>query len=227
MKEQERGGDCLYVRKRGELLKLPIYEIDYIESNAHKLLVHIGDTVYEYNDKMDSVEELLKDSGFIRCHQSYLVNTDRVSVIRTDKLVVSGNEIKISRRYRDIVKQQFNGRLEEWKSRVSGDEMNILGGLLCVNGPYTGKRYSLVPGQEIVVGRDGEQCDIVINLPKISRRHFLITWLKNEECFEITDFSTNGIYINGDIRLEKNNRYEISAGDTIDLGDGVTRFKLI
>ena len=222
--------DYLFVKKRGEIIRIPIYDIVYIESSAHKLLVHIDNDVYEYNDKMDNIEELLRKNGFIRCHQSYLVNSEKITVIRSDKLIVSGKEIRISRKYKDRVKQQISGREEknnESKVYVSSVESHHAGSILCINGPYTGKQFILVPEQEIFIGRDGESCDIVINLPKISRKHMSVIYHKDNGCFELTDLSTNGTYVNNDIRLEKNVHYEVSSGEIVSFGDGITKFKLI
>lgn len=68
--------------------------------NGEELLV--SRSIYEY-------EELLKDYGFIRCHQSHLVNTRFVkSWLRKegDQLVLqNGNSIPVSRNKKETVKE--------------------------------------------------------------------------------------------------------------------------
>lgn len=220
----------LFVVKRSETLRIPVRDILYIESSAHKLHLHTRDSVYEYNDKMNHVAELLEPEGFIRCHQSYLVQIAAVTSVRSDKLFVSEHEIQISRKYKDSVRMTFAGtKAAAVKEKVYLSEQDNpkAGSLLCVNGPYTGKLYGLVPEQEVLIGRDGEACDIVVNLPKVSRRHLKIIYHKKQGFYEITDLSTNGTYINGEIQLEKNVRYEVEPGETVELGSGVTTFKLL
>ena len=221
--------DYLFVKKRGVTLRIPIHEIRYIESGAHKLYVHVNDDTYDYNDKMENVAELLKERGFIRCHQSYLVNKSYVSGIRYDKLKIGDKEVRISRKYKDNVKSNFSGEdnSSSGKIYIAGKDNNNRGCILCISGPYTGKRFELVPEQKITIGRDGNVCEIVINIPKVSRQHLNIIYHKATDCYEVTDMSTNGTYINNDIRLEKNERYEVEAGETIGLGDGMTEFKLL
>lgn len=219
----------LYIMKRGEAIRIPVKEILYIESCERKLNVYTVNTVYEYNDKLAHVMELLEPEGFIRCHQSFLVRLSAVSVIRRNKLIVGEKEIQISRKYRsEVMKLLAPNELPETgeKAFLYGQEEVGFGKLLCINGPYSGKLVKLVPEQEILIGRDGENCDIVFNLPRISRQHLRLIFHKEKRCYEITDLSTNGTYMNGDIRLERNIRYEINMGETLWLGDGITVLKL-
>ena len=61
----------------------------------------ISKPIYEY-------EELLKDYGFIRCHQTHLVNLSAIkSWLKTDNgilLLQNGEQIPVSRQKRDMVK---------------------------------------------------------------------------------------------------------------------------
>ncbi|MBR1866801.1 MAG: LytTR family transcriptional regulator DNA-binding domain-containing protein [Lachnospiraceae bacterium] len=218
------------VVKRGKTLRIPVSEITYIESGAHKLYIHTGDEVYEYNDKMDHVAELLEPKGFLRCHQSYLVKLSEVSIVQSDKLTVAGKEVRISRKYKDKAKKILVGRDEPdngKKAYLSEENEQSMGRLLCIGGLYAGKQFDLIPEQEVIIGRDGTLADIVINLPRVSRRHLRIIYHKDKDCYEITDFSTNGTYINGEIRLEQNVRYEVEMGETVQLAGDVTTFKLM
>lgn len=219
----------LCIIKRGQTLRVPVNDILYIDSRDRKLFVYTTDSVYEYNDKMDNVFELLEPEGFIRCHQSFLVRLSAVSVVRRDKLVVGEKEIPISRKYkeevRDILTKNATSESGERAYLSECDDIHF-GKLLCIDGPYSGKLFKLVPEQEITIGRDGLVCDIVINLPRISRQHLRVVFHKNKASYEITDISANGTYIDGEIRLEKGVRYEIEAGETVLLGDGTTTFKL-
>lgn len=71
-------------------------------NNGEKLMV--SKPIYEY-------EELLGDYGFIRCHQSHLVNKKYVkSWIREDGsylLLEDGSQVPVSRQKKDTIKQEL------------------------------------------------------------------------------------------------------------------------
>lgn len=64
----------------------------------------VSKPIFEY-------EELLKDYGFIRCHQSHLVNISRVSSFLKEDggylLLNNGNKIPVSRSKKDIVLKEL------------------------------------------------------------------------------------------------------------------------
>lgn len=217
------------ITKRRETLRIPVNEILYIDSRDRKLFIYTPETVYEYNDKMDNMVTLLETEGFIRCHQSFLVKLSAVSVIRRDKLVVGDKELPVSRKYKDEVRNMLlrsTGSDNGEKAFLAERDDIHFGNLLCIEGPYSGKLFKLVPEQEILIGRDGDVCDIVFNLPRISREHLRIIFHEKRGCYEVMDQSTNGCFVNGEIRLEKNVRYEIQTGECLKLGDGITVLKL-
>lgn len=220
----------LCIVKRGETVRIPLSEIIYVESSAHKLLVHTIEHTYEYNDKMNNLAKMLENRGFIRCHQSYLVRTAAVSSVRSDKLTVNGTDIQISRKYKDDVRKILsvdNTSGSNEKAYLTETDNANAGSLICINGPYTGKIFGLVPEQNIMIGRDGDSCDIVINLPRVSRNHFCIIYHEKQKLYEVKDLSTNGTYVNAGVKLQKNVRYEVEPGETIEIGDGTCRFKLL
>lgn len=51
-----------------------IQDIIYVENEKHRQLFHIGDIVYSMYSKLDEIEKGLEEYGFIRIHQSFLVN---------------------------------------------------------------------------------------------------------------------------------------------------------
>ncbi|MBR1692239.1 MAG: LytTR family transcriptional regulator DNA-binding domain-containing protein [Lachnospiraceae bacterium] len=220
----------LCIIKRGETIRIRVNDILYVESRERKLHIHTASAVYEYNDKISHVRELLETEGFIRCHQSFLVRQAAVTVIRRDRLVVGEREIQISRKYKEEVMRLLAPNESSdtgEKAFLSEPEDDNFGNLLCISGPYAGKLVKLVPEQEILIGRDGDICDIVFNLPRISRQHLRLIFHNYKRCYEVMDLSTNGTYMNGEIRLERNVRYEIEMGQTLYLGDGITVLKLV
>ena len=55
--------------------------------------------------KMCDLEERLKDIGFLRCHQSYLVNSRKILELNGADLVLIGKErVPVSKKYRGKLK---------------------------------------------------------------------------------------------------------------------------
>ena len=74
--------DIIKIRRKKEnyiLLndnKVKIKNIVYVESDLHKIKVHLSNTndVIQLNGKLDEFERRINMYGFIRIHKSYLVN---------------------------------------------------------------------------------------------------------------------------------------------------------
>lgn len=84
--------------------EIDIHEVMYIESNGHKLLFkRDGDTLSMY-EKINHVEKKLLDFGFIRTHQSYLVNVEYIEKIANYTIYLTdGREIPVTKpRYAEV-----------------------------------------------------------------------------------------------------------------------------
>ncbi len=84
-------------------------------------------------------------------------------------------------------------------------------GLLGIAGMYQGAKFTMKPGDEFVIGRDGTLSNIIIstNGDKVSRRHCTVTFNSATCRYEVTDFSSNGTYY-GNERLLKGQATQIA-----------------
>lgn len=101
-------------------------------------------------------------------------------------------------------------------------------GLLGISGMYQGAKFTMKPGDEFVIGRDGTLANVIIstNGDKVSRRHCTVTFNPATCRYEVTDFSSNGTY-HGNERLLKGQATPIARGTTIVIGDKMNQFKLM
>lgn len=86
----------------GEIIRVPFSDIQYLESHGKKVSLHFykDKHQYEFASKLEDVLALFP-STFLRCHQSYAVNTDFIKSfhIKTQTFVlISGAIVPISRR---------------------------------------------------------------------------------------------------------------------------------
>lgn len=108
MDELEMTSECLNVNIQGNIQRVPLSEIYYIESDRRKILLHTQKQVIEFYEKMESMESLLRDKGFVRCHQSYMVQKRYVTAFGRSGIQLQNTQVPVSRRYYDELKQIFS-----------------------------------------------------------------------------------------------------------------------
>lgn len=84
---------------------IPWDSIYYLESQSHKVVIHMKDGNLEYYAKMGDLEEELQGQ-FFRIHKGYLVNLDYIDEYnKTEVVLVNGDRLLISKyKYADFVK---------------------------------------------------------------------------------------------------------------------------
>ncbi len=89
-------------------------DIIYVETNRHKNLFVTENGVYNLYKKLDEIEEQLYPFGFIRAHQSFLVNMRYVERIRSYVLYLkNGMEISVPKSRYSYVKERIMIFLKE------------------------------------------------------------------------------------------------------------------
>lgn len=94
-----RDSHAIFLRRAGELLRLPVSRIYYIEVYSHNLCYHTmdGQIVPSGGQTMNQVEREMKQYGFVRCHNCYLVNLRYVDGLGSAMLRVAGDTLPMSR----------------------------------------------------------------------------------------------------------------------------------
>lgn len=114
MKEEE--SVCEFEFQNGKK-SIPTDAILYVESRLHKVTFFIKeDRVKEYSryDRLDAVEKELRQYGFYRVHQSFLVNMKYVRGVERYKVsLANGTEVSISKKYYKDVEKEYIRRQGE------------------------------------------------------------------------------------------------------------------
>lgn len=91
--------DYVLLKIKGGVHKIPVDKIAYIEVIGRDIIVHTAEgDIYTTKNSMDNIEKSLKQYNFFRCHKSYLINIDYVQTIQKTTAIVNGEEVPISRR---------------------------------------------------------------------------------------------------------------------------------
>lgn len=205
----------LVIRFRRSTKRIPVHTILYIESSLRMVIIHSTFGCFQCYQKLNAIAEILGDSGFIRCHQSYLISIDKITAYTNMHVFIQEIKLPISNRYQKTFQKQI---IEVFQKNY--------GSLICTQGIYLGSHIRIYPEKEILIGRDGTQADLVINLPLVSRNHCSILYRHTEMLYEVTDYSSNGTFIDNGRRLLPHETYILPAGCTLCFGDKGTVFQL-
>lgn len=108
-KKEENARMKFFFQYKGTRFSLEYNQIYYIESLGRKLCICTNKEVYYCYKKLDDVEEEFPKQ-FIRCHQSYLVNMNKIRKLDKKHILLLDNnqEIPISKiRYKATQEQFF------------------------------------------------------------------------------------------------------------------------
>ena len=115
-REQQRYFSFKY---EGEFKRIPYSDISYFESSAKKVtLVQYHSSVkYQFTAKLEDIQAQTP-SSFLRCHQSFLVNMDRIRFFDVkNKVIIAmpNEEVLVSRRLFSEAKQIYEAYIAQTK----------------------------------------------------------------------------------------------------------------
>ena len=99
----------IFVKWNGIESFVNIVEVEYIENNNRKLMIHCNDNIVHLSvGKMADIYNKLIEYDFIRVHNSFIVNMESIIKIHANIIQLkSGSSIIISKQYIHDVKEKF------------------------------------------------------------------------------------------------------------------------
>lgn len=98
----------LHFRYRSQLRTIKLNQISYISSSLHTVNFHLTDgTVANCRGKLNDFDDQLKNTSFLRCHQSFYVNMELVTGMKTDSFILENGIVPISRSYSKEVQKKY------------------------------------------------------------------------------------------------------------------------
>jgi two-component system LytT family response regulator len=104
----------LVIKCDGEVLFLPVAEIDWIEAASYYACLHVGAKTHLLRRSIADLERDLGPDNFCRIHRSVIVNLEHVAALalRSDgeyEVVLKSNfRLRLSRRFRKSLLQRFD-----------------------------------------------------------------------------------------------------------------------
>ena len=88
--------------------KIKADDIIYIETSKHKNVFYTAGQTYSIYKKMDELEEELAGMGFVRIHQSFLINMRYIGKLSSYVMILTtGKEISVPKSRYPEVKRQY------------------------------------------------------------------------------------------------------------------------
>lgn len=107
--------ETMKIQNGGELITIALADISYMESQHHTVIIHTPEKEYRCYNSLTALEEELGSKGFLRIHNSYLVNMIHLSKYSSTEAVLSdGTSLRVSARSYAVQKQKYL----LWKGRL-------------------------------------------------------------------------------------------------------------
>jgi two-component system LytT family response regulator len=111
--KNDKGSDRILVRDRDRIRLVRAHDVDWVESEANYVRLHVGAASYLIRGNLGKLEEKLAAFGFVRVHRRFLVNVDRVTEVQPwfggDAILVLSNnaKVRLSRTFREPFERRF------------------------------------------------------------------------------------------------------------------------
>jgi two-component system LytT family response regulator len=107
------GSDRIIVRDRDRTRLVRARDVDWVESEANYVRLHVGTASYLIRGNLGKLEEKLAGFGFVRVHRRFLVNVERVTEVQPwfggDAILILANntKVRLSRTFKEPFERRF------------------------------------------------------------------------------------------------------------------------
>lgn len=100
----------LHIKADRKIHKVGASEIIYIESLDDYVKVHLKDKILVTRETISMLEEKIPNSGFVRIHRSFIVNTKWINTISSDGIELNGKMLPFGRAFKKSALNQLFGK---------------------------------------------------------------------------------------------------------------------
>lgn len=83
----------LVLHANDEMIRLPIGEITYVETDRGRILIHHRGQITSCRSTMQSIESTLIPHHFFRCHKAYIVSLREIQTVRLTDIILSDHTV--------------------------------------------------------------------------------------------------------------------------------------
>ena len=110
LKNKDGNNHTSFIRIKSDYktLLLPYHEITYIESKDDYVRIYLDSGKFIMSKiTTKAISEKLPSKSFLRIHRSYIVHRIHVKQVKSNSVIVAGNELPIGKNFKQIVKEMF------------------------------------------------------------------------------------------------------------------------
>lgn len=108
--------DFLVWQQNGENVKLDLKDISYTEADSNYVNVIAFEKVYRFRDTLSALEKRLEGKGFIRIHKGFLMNGEKMHIMKSDSVEMEdGTILPIGRSYAEEAKKKVTMLLRKYR----------------------------------------------------------------------------------------------------------------
>jgi two-component system, LytTR family, response regulator len=107
--------DAISIKDSGEITRVPVAAIEWVDAAGDYMCIHTRDgQTHILRRTMKELEQELDPKLFVRVHRSAIVNVNTIAKLQMlangehQLMLTNGQAVKVSRSYKDRVKQVFN-----------------------------------------------------------------------------------------------------------------------
>lgn len=100
--------EFLSISEGDSVIEFPLDDVSFLEVYDHEVLIHRKEGVHSINASLSSLEDQLEKCGFLRIHNSYLVNMRYIGKYRSREcILIDGTLLPASERSYSAQKQKY------------------------------------------------------------------------------------------------------------------------
>jgi len=97
----------IHFQYRARVYTLRHSQVSFITSSLHIVNFHMTDgSILQCRGKLKDFEKQLENSTFLRCHQSFIINMERITGAKNDSFRIGDHVIPISRSYNRVAHEK-------------------------------------------------------------------------------------------------------------------------
>ena len=100
--------DFIFVKSERKMIKINFADLDYIESLADYLKIHLKHKTIITRETITNIEAKLPQTDFLRIHRSYIVSINKIESFTNEYVEINKKAIPISRSYKNDVKLRLD-----------------------------------------------------------------------------------------------------------------------
>jgi DNA-binding LytR/AlgR family response regulator len=101
--DQEQRSDFIFIKDKYQKVKIHVNDICYVKSEGNYIEITLENKIHVVRNKLLEFKKELPASLFFQSHQRYLINIDKIEVLKKDIIIINNEQIPLSLKYKAAI----------------------------------------------------------------------------------------------------------------------------